>query len=91
MESEVKAIMKHFLTRLRNMSKWGGAHSELKRVIKSLSTYLQQDKKGKKYINKAIKSLVNLGFLIIKPSTGEFHVSLNPRKQQGIYEFLQKP
>ena len=89
-EREVELIMWHFLIRLQNMHKWGGAHSELHRVIKSLPSHFKESKKGKKQINKATKSLINLSFLLIKPSTGELHVSLNPRKKKEINEFVEK-
>ena len=89
MDEEERLIIWHILTRLRNMRKWGGAHSELKRVIKSLPTHLRESKKGRKQVNEAIKSMVNYGFLLIKPSTQELHVSLNPRKVKEISEFLQ--
>lgn len=88
MEKEERLIIKHILIRLRNMRKWGGAHSELKRVIKSLPTHLRESKTGRKQVNNAIKLMVNCGFLLIKPSTGELHVSLNPRKIKEILEFL---
>lgn len=67
MEKEERLIIEHILIRLRNMRKWGGAHSELKRVIKSLPTYLRESKKGRKQVNNAIRLMVNYGFLLIKP------------------------
>lgn len=68
----------------------GGAHSELARVRKSLPSYLINTNKGKKQISKAIKLLTNLDFLLSKPSTGEMHISLNPRKRKEIYEFVEE-
>jgi len=32
--------------------------------------------------------LYHLGFLLSKKSTGEIHVSLNPKKIKEIFEFL---
>ena len=90
MEKEIKLIIEHILIRLRNMRKWGGSHSELKKVVKSLPTPLRESKKGRKQINTAIKLMVNLGFLKIKPSTGELHVSLNPHKHKEISNFLRE-
>ena len=37
-----------------------------------------------------IKELLNKGFLLIKMSTKEHHVSLNSHKQKEIYEFLER-
>ena len=36
-----------------------------------------------------LKELVKRGFIIVKLSTGEKHVSLNSHKQIEIYEFLE--
>ena len=85
----IHIIMKLILERLLNMDKWGGAHSELNRVRKSLPSHLF-GKKSKKLIEKSFKNLVNLGFLFVKPSTGELHISLNPRMKKEILEFIEK-
>ena len=89
-DKEIRLIAKLILERLDNMDKWGGAHSEFARVKKSLPSYITDTSKGKKQINKVIKLLVNSGFLLIKLSTGEPHVSLNPRKKKEICEFIEK-
>ena len=76
-----KAIMKRFLRKLINLNIWGGRHTELKNLQKALPSHLR----GTKDAKKAVKSLINKGFLNIKPSTGEKHVSLNSHKKQEIY------
>ncbi len=78
-------IMKRFLKKLMNLNIWGGRHIELENLQKALPAHL----KGTKDMKKAIKELINLGFLNIKPSTGQYHVSLNNHKHKEIYEFLQ--
>lgn len=40
------------------------------------------------FFEEAIKELINKQFLLVKPSTGEKHVSLNSHKQKEIYDFL---
>ena len=72
------------------MRKWGASHSELKRVVKSLPSQFTESARGKKLINKAIKNLVNLGFIGIYKKTGEDHTSLNPRKTGEIKEFIKR-
>ena len=89
-DKQVKLVAKLILERLSNMNKWGGAHSELNKVRKSLPSHIAVTNKGKKQIDRAIKMLTNLGLLLTKPSTGEIHVSLNPRKKKDIYEFVEK-
>ncbi len=42
-------------------------------------------------MEKAIKELYNLQFLTRLKKTGEWHVSLNPRKKEAIYRFLRIP
>jgi hypothetical protein len=80
------AIMKRFLRKLVNLNIWGGRHTEIKNLQKALPDHLRGTKEHKK----AIKELINLGFLNVKPSTGELHVSLNSHKQKEIFEFLQE-
>jgi len=80
-----EAIMKRFLRKMLNLNMWGGKHTELRNLQKALPSHLRGIKESKK----AIKDLSNLGFFLIKPSTGELHVSLNPRMQKDIYEFIK--
>lgn len=80
-----KAIMKRFLRKLLNLNIWGGRHTELKNLQKALPTHLRGNREAKT----AIKELVKKGLIIIKPSTGEKHISLNSHKQQEIYDFLR--
>jgi hypothetical protein len=88
-EKEVRLVMFQILTRLQNMRKWGGAHSELKRVVKSLPSRYTDSSQGKKIINKAIKELVNLNFIGVYKKTNEDHTSLNPRKAVEIGKFVR--
>ena len=84
---DVKIVMWYIIIRLKNMGKWGGAHSELKRVLKSLPSHILS---GRKLVDKAVKELKNLGFITVYKKTGEDHVSLNPRKVKDINEFINK-
>lgn len=85
-EKKVKIIMWHVLVKLKNMRKWGGAHSELKRVLKSLPNSVSD----KKAIDIAIKELKRLELIGIYKKTGEDHTSLNPRKVKEINEFIEE-
>ena len=78
--------MKRFLRKLINLNIWGGRHTEIRNLQKSLPDHLRGTKEHKK----AIKQLIDMGFLNVKPSTGELHVSLNSHKQKEIFEFLQE-
>lgn len=77
-------IMARFLRKLMNRNTWGGKHTEAKNLVKAVPKHLR----GEKVTSDAIKDLNKLEFLIYKPSTGEMHISLNPRKKKEIDEFL---
>ena len=67
--------------------KWGNSHTEEKNLVKGLPSHLR----GSKIVEKAIKELFQLEFLMKLKKTGEWHVSLNPRKKEDIYNFLGLP
>ena len=78
-------IMKRFLIKLVNLNIWGGRHTELTNLKKSLPKHLR----GEKVTDEAIKDLLNLELITTKQSTGEIHISLNSKKQQEIYDFIK--
>lgn len=78
--------MRRFLRKLLNLNIWGGRHTELKNLQKALPAHLRGSKESKN----AVRELIKKGFIIIKPSTGEKHVSLNSHKQKEIYKFLEE-
>ena len=84
MQKEV--IMIRFLRKLTNLNMWGGKHTELKNLLKAIPKHLR----GEKVTNEAIRELIKLEFLLSKPSTGEVHVSLNPRKTGEIKKFIEE-
>ncbi len=55
-----------------------------------MPTQFSTSPKGKRIIKKAIKQLINNGFMLAKPSTGEVHVSLNTKKKKEIIEFKRE-
>jgi len=82
----LKAIQEKILRKLMSLKppKWGNSHTEEKNLVKGLPSHL----KGTKTVKKAIKELYQLEFLIKQKKTGEWHVSLNPKKKEEIYRFL---
>lgn len=85
---ETTKVMHLILSKLVRMKKWGGAHTEITNLTKGLPFHYRSNQRGKKTIQKAIKELVKREFLLLKQSTLETHVSLNPRKTKQISEFL---
>lgn len=86
---EKRAIQEKILRKLMSIkpAKWGASHTEEKNLVKSLPKHLR----GEKVTIKAIEELYQLGFLLKMKKTGEWHVSLNPRKKEEIYRFLNLP
>jgi len=77
--------MKRFLRKLVNLDIWGGRHTELTNLKKAIPKHLR----GEKVTEEAIKELVKMDFITTKQSTGEIHISLNSKKQRGIYDFVK--
>ena len=86
---EKKSIQEKILRKLMAMkpAKWGHSHTEEKNLVKGLPSHLR----GAKVVDKAIKELYQFEFLTRLKKTGEWHVSLNPRKKEEIYRFLGLP
>lgn len=63
---------------------WGGKHTPIRNLFHLV------DKVSIKESKKALKELNNLGWILIKISTGEEHISLNPHKNKEIKEFILK-
>ena len=86
---EERAIQEKILRKLMSMkpAKWGNSHTEEKNLVKGLPSHLR----GTKVVDKAIEGLFKLEFLTRLKKTGEWHVSLNPRKNEEIFRFLGLP
>ena len=69
--------------------RWGGKHTEIRNIKKGFPSHISSSNKGRKLIDEAIKELINDGFLLCKKSTGELHVSLNPRMKKEIMDFVK--
>jgi len=77
--------MKRLLRKLVNSETWGGKHTPLDRLVKVLPSHIR----GSKAVRLALRELVQKDFVLMKKSTGETHVSLNPRSKQEIFSFLE--
>jgi len=86
---EKRDVQEKILRKLMSMkpAKWGNSHTEEANLVKGLPSHLR----GAKVVEKAIKELFQLEFLTKAKKTGEWHVSLNPRKKEEIYRFLGIP
>lgn len=85
---ELSIIKRIILESLITPPRWGGKHTELRNIKKGFPFHISNSKEGQKLIDRAIKELINDGWLLCKKSTGELHASLNPRTKKEIMEFL---
>ncbi len=79
------AIQAKILRKLMAMkpAKWGNSHTEEKNLAKGLPLHMR----GTKEVKDSINELYEFDFLIKLKKTGEWHVSLNPRKKKEIWSF----
>ena len=84
-----RLIQEKMLRKLMAMKphKWGNSHTEEINLGKGLPKHLR----GNKAVDQAIEELQKMDFLIRLKKTGEWHVSLNPRKKEEMYRFLGLP
>ena len=90
---EINLLKKIILQKLIRSNIWGGKHTPLDFVIKSVPEHYRNMHKGKKVIEKALKELSNDEWInIIAKRTGKSsdeHLSLNPRKISEIRQFME--
>lgn len=88
-DNQVKSFILRELIRKRKI---GGAHTPLENIVNNLPDELLHNKQGQKIIEKSVKELVNLEFVIVlHKRTGkgsDLHISMNPRKIKEINEFI---
>ena len=82
-------IQEKILRKLMSMNppKWGNSHTGEDNLLKGLPKHLR----GTKVVQNAIDELYKMELLTKLKKTGEWHVSLNPRKKENIYRFLGLP
>jgi len=76
----VIAARNAILRQLKLMRKWGESHTHYKNMLGSIP----KDQRGSKQVRKAVKELFSEGKIIIKKTTQEHHVSLNPKFSREI-------
>ena len=91
---EIDTLKKLILKKLIRANVWGGKHILFDFVVKGMPEHYRNTHKGQKSIEKALKELTNIEWIIILlkktgKGTGD-HVSLNPRKVSEIKQFLEK-
>ena len=81
-----RSVQEKILRKLMAMNppKWGNSHTEEDNLLKGLPKHLR----GTKIVQDAVDELYKMDFLTKLKKTGEWHVSLNPRKKEEIYTFV---
>jgi len=72
------SIRKAILKKLFRHRYIGGRHTEIRNAMKGFPPPLLKE------VKEEIKNLIKEGYLLSKISTGEIHISLNPRKLNEI-------
>lgn len=80
-EEEIRAII---LSKLKNRGCWGGRYIPLDSLVRWLSKRIKDGKR----VRKAVRQLINDGYLI--PHKRGETVSLNPSKSKEILEIIRK-
>ena len=86
---DIRIIKRIIIESLITPPRWGGKHTEIRNIKKGFPSHIPSSNKGRKLIDRAIKELINNGFLLCKKSTHELHVSLNPRMKKEIMELIK--
>ena len=77
-----KTIIRRLLTR-RYI---GGKHTEENHIFQWMSHLPSKEGSG---VLDEWKMLINEGFILRSKKTGEYHISLNPRKLKELYELIK--
>ena len=89
MAMEMNIIKRNIQESLMTPPRRGGKHTEIRNIKEGFPSNIANSKEGQKLIGKAIKELINDGWLLCKKSAGELHVSLNPHMKKEIMDFLK--
>jgi hypothetical protein len=76
-------VMRRILQRLDGMGKWGGYHTAFDHVARGFAGNERQ------LANDVGEELVSAGLLATKPSVGQRHVFLNPRRAGDIRRLIE--
>jgi hypothetical protein len=78
-----RRVARRILQRLNGMGKWGGYHTDFKHLARG---FAGNDRKLAEAVGEA---LLEAGLLAEKPSVGQRHVFLNPRRAGDIHAFIE--
>ena len=79
-----RRVARRILQRLNGMGKWGGYHTEFAHLARG---FAGNDRKLAEAVGEA---LLEAGLLAEKPSVGQRHVFLNPRRAADIHTLIER-
>jgi hypothetical protein len=79
-----RRVARRILQRLNGMGKWGGYHTEFAHLARG---FAGNDRKLAEAVGEA---LLEAGLLAEKPSVGQRHVFLNPRRAADIHAMIER-
>src|SRR3954447_2883526 len=79
-----KRVARRILQRLNGMGKWGGYHTEFSHLARGFAG------NDKKLADDVGERLLQAGLLVEKPSVGQRHVFLNPRRAKEIHALIER-
>jgi len=77
---------RRILESLLNKRRIGGKHTEEKNCLRKIKNLSPEEKS---IVLKEWKWCINQELILRLPKTGEWHVSLNPRKLKEVYEIIK--
>ena len=80
----MRRVARRILQRLDGMGKWGGYHTEIAHLSRG---FAGNDRALALEVGDA---LLAAGLLVEKPSVGQRHVFLNPRRAADIHAFVER-
>ena len=79
-----RRVARRILQRLNGMGKWGGYHTEFAHLARG---FAGNDRKLAEAVGEA---MLEAGLLAEKPSVGQRHVFLNPRRAADIHALIER-
>jgi hypothetical protein len=79
-----RRVARRIVQRLNGMGKWGGYHTEFSHLARG---FAGNDKALAEAVGEA---LLTSGLLAEKPSVGQRHVFLNPRRAAEVYALIER-
>jgi len=79
-----RRIARRIVQRLAGMGKWGGYHTDFAHLARGFAG------NDKELALEVGERLLDAGILLEKPSVGQRHVFLNPRRARDVYELVDR-